>query len=181
VVYGAATAETARHPALATRFDYDQVFGTVLNRMVAQAVLGEPLTVYGTGRQVRGMLDVRDTVACVRLAVEHPAGPGEYRVFNQFTEQWGVRQLAERVARVAGPGTAIEELPNPRVEADAHYYNAAHTKLLDLGLRPHYLTDATVAGLLELAAAHRDRIDPGVIQPTVDWRSTTNRIGVPVG
>jgi UDP-sulfoquinovose synthase len=181
VVYGAATPETARHPALATRFDYDQVFGTVLNRMVAQAVLGEPLTVYGTGRQVRGMLDVRDTVACVRLAVEHPAGPGEYRVFNQFTEQWGVRQLAERVARVAGPGTAIEELPNPRVEADAHYYNAAHTKLLDLGLRPHYLTDATVAGLLELAAAHRDRIDPGVIQPTVDWRSTTNRIGVPVG
>ena len=181
VVYGAATPDTARHPALATRFDYDQVFGTVLNRMVAQAVLGEPLTVYGTGAQVRGMLDLRDTVACVRLALEHPAAAGEYRVFNQFTEQHSVRALAERVARVAGPATVIEELANPRVEAGAHYYNAAHTKLLDLGLVPHYLSDATVAGLLELAAAHRDRIDPGVIHPTIDWRSTSNPIGVPVG
>ncbi|HLX88611.1 MAG TPA: NAD-dependent epimerase/dehydratase family protein [Acidimicrobiales bacterium] len=176
VVYGAATPDTARHPVLATRFDYDQVFGTVLNRMVAQAVLGEPLTVYGSGAQVRGMLDIRDTVACVRLALEHPAAPGEYRVFNQFTEQWGVRQLAERVARVAGPATVVEQLPNPRVEADAHYYNAAHTKLMDLGLVPHYLTDATVAGLLATAAAHRDRIDPGVIHPTIDWRSTTNHV-----
>jgi UDP-sulfoquinovose synthase len=174
VVYGAATAETARHPGLATRFDYDQVFGTVLNRMVAQAVLGEPLTVYGSGAQVRGMLDIRDTVACVRLALEHPAEPGEYRVFNQFTEQWGVRQLADKVAAVAGPATVVEELPNPRVEADRHYYNAAHTKLVDLGLVPHPLTDATVAGLLELAAAHRDRIDPAVIAPTIDWRSTAN-------
>ena len=181
VVYGAATPDTARHPALATRFDYDQVFGTVLNRMVAQAVLGEPLTVYGTGAQVRGMLDLRDTVACVRLALEHPAAAGEYRVFNQFTEQHSVRALAERVARVAGPATVIEELANPRVEAGAHYYNAAHTKLLDLGLVPHSLSDATVAGLLELAAAHRDRIDPGVIHPTIDWRSTSNPIGVPVG
>jgi UDP-sulfoquinovose synthase len=181
VVYGAATPDTARHPALATRFDYDQVFGTVLNRMVAQAVLGEPLTVYGSGSQVRGMLDIRDTVACVRLAVEHPAAPGEYRVFNQFTEQHSVRALAERVARVAGPATVIDELANPRVEADAHYYNAAHTKLLDLGLVPHPLTDATVAGLLEVASAHRDRIDPGVIHPTIDWRSTTNHVGVPVG
>ncbi len=176
VVYGAATPETARHPRLATRFDYDQVFGTVLNRMVVQAVLGEPLTVYGSGAQVRGMLDIRDTVACVRLALEHPAAPGEYRVFNQFTEQWGVRQLAERVARVAGPATVVEQLPNPRVEADAHYYNAAHTKLIDLGLVPHPLTDETVAGLLELAAAHRDRIDPAVIHPTIDWRSTSNRV-----
>jgi UDP-sulfoquinovose synthase len=181
IVYGVATPDTARHPALATRFDYDQVFGTVLNRMVAQAVLGEPLTVYGSGGQVRGMLDLRDTVACVRLAVEHPAAAGEYRVFNQFTEQFSVRQLAERVAAVAGPGCAIEELANPRVEADAHYYNAAHTKLLDLGLEPHYLTDATVAALLDIAAAHRDRIDAGVIHPTVDWRSTANHIGVPVG
>ncbi len=177
VVYGAATGETGLDAGLATRLDYDQVFGTVLNRMVAQAVLGEPLTVYGSGGQVRGMLDIRDTVACVRLAVEHPAGPGEYRVFNQFTEQWSVRELAERVARVAGPGCAIEELANPRVEADSHYYNAAHTKLLDLGLQPHLLSDDTVAGLLELAAAHRDRINPAVIHPTIDWRNTTNEVG----
>jgi len=181
VVYGAATEETARHPVLATRLDYDQVFGTVLNRMVVQAVLGEPLSVYGTGGQVRGMLDIRDTVACVRLAVEHPAVAGEYRVFNQFTEQWSVRQLADRVARVAGPGVTIEEVPNPRVEADRHYYNAAHTKLLDLGLRPHPLTDTTITTLLDTATTHRDRINPAVIHPTIDWRSTSNHLGVPVG
>src|SRR5450631_430442 len=125
VVYGVETDETVLDPGLATRFDYDQVFGTVLNRMVVQAVLEEPLTVYGSGEQVRGMLDIRDTVACVRLAVEHPAAAGEFRVFNQFTEQFSVRDLAERVARLSPVDVQIDELDNPRVEAGTHYYNAA--------------------------------------------------------
>jgi len=176
VVYGAVTDETARDQRLATRFDYDQVFGTVLNRMVVQAVLEEPLTVYGSGGQVRGMLDIRDTVACVRLAAEHPAQAGEYRVFNQFTEQWGVRDLAERVARLAPVEIKIDELDNPRVEAASHYYRAAHTKLLDLGLVPHLLGDETILGLLRLVERHRERIDRSVIHPTVDWRSTRNAI-----
>jgi UDP-sulfoquinovose synthase len=177
VVYGVETDETVLDACLATRFDYDQVFGTLLNRMIVQAVLEEPLTVYGSGAQVRGMLDIRDTVACVRLAVEHPAGRGEYRVFNQFTEQFSVRQLAERIARLAPTEIKIDELDNPRVEADSHYYNAAHTKLLDLGLDPHLLTDGTITGLLALACANRDRINPDVIHPTVNWRSVTNTIG----
>jgi UDP-sulfoquinovose synthase len=177
VVYGVETDETVLGADLATRFDYDQVFGTVLNRMIVQAVLEEPLTVYGSGAQVRGMLDIRDTVACVRLAVEHPAGRGEYRVFNQFTEQFSVRQLAERIARLAPVEIKIDELDNPRVEAASHYYNAAHTKLLDLGLEPHLLEDSTITGLLALADAHRDRIDPDVIHPTVNWRHVTNTIG----
>ena len=181
VVYGTETEETRVDARLATRFDYDEVFGTVLNRMAVQAVLGEPLTVYGSGAQVRGMLDLRDTVACVRLAVEHPAAAGEYRVFNQFTEQFSVRDLADRVARVAGPGVRIEELDNPRVEAAAHYYNAAHTKLLDLGLQPHLLDDTTISGLLGIARLHRNAINPDVIRPTIDWRNTTNPIGVRVG
>src|SRR3984893_17931328 len=159
VVYGVETAETLLDPGLATRFDYDQVFGTVLNRMVVQAVLGDPLTVYGSGEQVRGMLDIRDTVACVRLAVEHPAAAGEFRVFNQFTEQFSVRDLAERVARLSPVVVRIDELDNPRVEAGTHYYNAAHTKLIDLGLRPHLLDDTTVTGLLRVAEKHLDRID----------------------
>jgi UDP-sulfoquinovose synthase len=176
VVYGVETAETLLDPGLATRFDYDQVFGTVLNRMVVQAVLGDPLTVYGSGEQVRGMLDIRDTVACVRLAVEHPAASGEFRVFNQFTEQFSVRDLAERVARLSPVDVRIEELDNPRVEAGTHYYNAAHTKLIDLGLRPHLLDDTTVTGLLRVAEQHLDRINPAVIQPTINWRRTDNAL-----
>jgi UDP-sulfoquinovose synthase len=176
VVYGVETAETLLDPGLATRFDYDQVFGTVLNRMVVQAVLGDPLTVYGSGEQVRGMLDIRDTVACVRLAVEHPAAAGEFRVFNQFTEQFSVRDLAERVARLSPVDVQIDELDNPRVEAGTHYYNAAHTKLIDLGLRPHLLDDTTVTGLLRVAESHLHRINPAVIQPTINWRRTDNAL-----
>jgi UDP-sulfoquinovose synthase len=176
VVYGVETAETLLDPGLATRFDYDQVFGTVLNRMVVQAVLGDPLTVYGSGEQVRGMLDIRDTVACVRLAVEHPAAAGEFRVFNQFTEQFSVRDLAERVARLSPVDVQIDELDNPRVEAGTHYYNAAHTKLIDLGLRPHLLDDTTVTGLLRVAESHLRRINPAVIQPTINWRRTDNAL-----
>jgi len=148
----------------------------VLNRMVVQAALGEALTVYGSGAQVRGMLDIRDTVACVRLAVEHPAAGGEFRVFNQFTEQFAVRELAERVRALAPEEIKIDELDNPRVEADSHYYRAAHTKLLDLGLQPHLLDDVTLTGLLRLAHTHRDRIDRSVIRPTIDWRRTTNAV-----
>ena len=176
VVYGVETDETRADARLGTRFDYDQVFGTVLNRMVVQAALGEALTVYGSGHQVRGMLDIRDTVACVRLAVEHPAAGGEFRVFNQFTEQFAVRELAERVRALAPEEIKIDELDNPRVEADSHYYRAAHTKLLDLGLQPHLLDDVTLTGLLRLAHTHRDRIDRSVIRPTIDWRRTTNAV-----
>jgi len=176
VVYGVETDETRADARLGTRFDYDQVFGTVLNRMVVQAALGEALTVYGSGAQVRGMLDIRDTVACVRLAVEHPAAGGEFRVFNQFTEQFAVRELAERVRALAPEEIKIDELDNPRVEADSHYYRAAHTKLLDLGLQPHLLDDVTLTGLLRLAHTHRDRIDRSVIRPTIDWRRTTNAV-----
>jgi UDP-sulfoquinovose synthase len=179
IVYGVETDETLVEPGLATRFDYDQVFGTVLNRMAVQAVLGEPLTVYGSGEQVRGMLNIRDTVACVRLAVEHPAAAGEFRVFNQFTEQFSVRDLAERVARLSPDEIKIDEMDNPRVEAGTHYYKAAHTKLIDLGLRPHLLDDATITNLLRIAHTHQDRINPSVIHPTINWRNTTNTVDAP--
>jgi UDP-sulfoquinovose synthase len=127
IVYGQETEETRLDPRLATRFDYDAVFGTVLNRMVVQAVCGYPLTVYGSGRQIRGMLDIRDTVECIRLAAEHPANAGEFRVFNQFTEQFSVLQIAETI-RAAYPGPArIAMIENPRVEAAEHYYPAVHS------------------------------------------------------
>lgn len=181
VVYGTVTDELSMHPGLVNRFDYDEVFGTALNRFCVQAAIGMPLTVYGKGGQTRGFLDIRDTVRCIELAVLNPPKAGEFRVFNQFTEQFSVGELAEKV-RVAGVNlgitVAVEHLPNPRVEREDHYYNAAHTKLLDLGLAPHYLSDSLLDSLLNIAVDHRDRIRVETILPRVDWRRTHNRCGV---
>jgi UDP-sulfoquinovose synthase len=177
IVYGQSTAETDLHPVLATRFDYDGVFGTVLNRFCVQAVMGHPLTVYGAGGQTRGMLNIRDTLACVTLALENPAAPGEFRVFNQFTESFSVRDMAALVQRAsAKPVQIAEGLDNPRVEHEEHYFNAAHTKLLDLGLEPHLLTDSVIAGILSLVEGHRDRVDVDAIAPTVQWRSSASTL-----
>jgi UDP-sulfoquinovose synthase len=176
VVYGQETPESILHPDLATRFDYDAVFGTVLNRFVAQAAVGCPLTVYGEGGQTRGMLDIRDTLACIELALLNPAGPGEYRVFNQFTESFSVGEVAELVVQATGGKARIEHLPDPRVEAERHYYRAAHTKLLDLGLVPHLLSEELIESLVAVAIRHRSRILPEALQPTVDWRRTRSRL-----
>lgn len=178
IVYGTLTDEVSRHPALVNRFDYDDVFGTALNRFCVQAAIGHPLTVYGTGGQTRGFLDIRDTVRCVELALLHPPAPGEYRVFNQFTEQFSVGDLAARVRRAAaGAGLAVEvmQLPNPRVERETHYYRAAHTRLRDLGLEPHLLSDSVLHSLLDVAVRHRDRVRRETIAPRVDWRLPGSR------
>ncbi len=138
VVYGVETDESADDERLITRFDYDQYFGTVLNRFCTQAVIGHPLTVYGEGGQTRGFLNIRDTLQCVELAVENPADLGDFRVFNQFTEQFSVGELAELVRASAGEvgiDVEIKKYPNPRVEVESHYYNATNTKLHDLGPR----------------------------------------------
>jgi UDP-sulfoquinovose synthase len=173
VVYNVATDETLRDDALANRFDYDGVFGTALNRFCVQAAAGHMLTVHGAGGQTRGFLDLRDTVRCVELAALHPAEPGTMRVFNQFTEQFSVLDLAERVCRVAGTmglNPRLEHIPNPRVEQEQHFYLAKHTRLLDLGLEPHLLDDATIGHLLDLALRYRDRINLDTIPARVRWR-----------
>jgi UDP-sulfoquinovose synthase len=177
VVYGTTTDEVALDEALINRFDYDEVFGTVLNRFCAQAALGHPLTVYGKGGQTRGFLDIRDTVRCVELACLNPAGKGEFRVFNQFTEHFSVLDLAHLVQNAgneAGLTVVIENLPDPRVEAEQHYYNAKHSKLIDLGLKPHFLSDSLLDSLIEIAIRYRDRIDSSVFLPRVNWRHTKN-------
>ena len=178
VVYGTITAETSYDEALINRFDYDEVFGTVLNRFCVQAALDHPLTVYGRGGQTRGFLDIRDTVRCIELSILNPAQPGECRVFNQFTEQFSVLELAElvRAARAtAGLQVEIEHLVDPRVEAEEHYYNAKHSKLTDLGLKPHLLSDSLLDSLIDVAMRYRERIDPSVLLPQVSWRNGTNR------
>lgn len=181
VVYGVDTEETAIDPRLATRFDYDGVFGTVLNRFIVQAVAGLPLTVYGEGGQTRGFLDIRDTLACVELAILNPPDKGEYRVFNQFTEQFNVLELAQAVKQAGedlGMSVVIHNLPNPRVEREAHYYNAAHTKLLDLGLQPHYLNDTLIDSMFQVVQHNRGRINNELVMPGVNWRRTSNEAAV---
>ena len=178
VVYGTLTDEVQFDEALINRFDYDEVFGTVLNRFCAQAAIGAPLTVYGKGGQTRGFLDIRDTVRCIELACLNPAASGEFRVFNQFTEQFSVldlAQLVQMVGREMGLRIEIDHLPDPRVEAEAHYYNAKHSKLTDLGLEPHLLSDALVNSLIEVAVRYRHRIDPALFTPQVNWRVARNQ------
>jgi UDP-sulfoquinovose synthase len=183
VVYGTMTDEVALHEGLINRFDYDDVFGTVLNRFCVQAAIGYPLTVYGKGGQTRGFLDIRDTVRCIEIACQNPAGRGECRVFNQFTEQFSVLQLAEMV-KTAGKeldlDVEIDYLPDPRVEAEEHYYNAKHSKLIDLGLKPHYLSDSLLDSLVNIAIRYKDRIDMSLIPPRVNWRypGSDNRLQV---
>ena len=170
VVYGQQTDQTVRDARLATRFDYDAVFGTVLNRFVIQAVLGEPLTVYGSGGQTRGLLDIRDTVECIRLAVENPAEAGEFRVFNQMTESYSVAQIAEKVAECFPGPVQVEHLENPRVEQAEHYYNVKHTGLVGLGLQPHLLSDTLIDSMFDIVSANKDRVDPAALLPTVRWK-----------
>lgn len=175
IVYGIETEQTARHPDLRTSFHYDDIFGTVLNRFCVQAVSGVPLTVYGKGGQMRGYLDIRDTLHCVELAARNPAGAGEFRVFNQFTEQFTVMDLAHRVRSVAtdlGIDVTIGHLPNPRIEKEEHYYNAKHSKLADLGLQPHYLSAELISNMLVRIREAKDGVDASVIMPRVQWRAS---------
>jgi UDP-sulfoquinovose synthase len=177
VVYGTVTDEVQMDEALINRLDYDEVFGTVLNRFCAQAAIGYPLSVYGAGGQTRGFLDIRDTVQCVELACSHPAKAGEFRVFNQFTEQFCVLELAEMVKAAGakiGLQVEIEHLSDPRVEAETHYYNAKHSKLIELGLKPHLLSDSLLDSLINIAMRYRDRIDPSLFAPQVSWRKSRN-------
>jgi UDP-sulfoquinovose synthase len=178
IVYGTMTDEVALDPALINRLDYDEIFGTVLNRFCVQAAAGHPLTVYGKGGQTRGYLDIRDTVRCIELACLNPAAEGEFRVFNQFTEQFSVLQIAHIVQSAAGHlglSVEVDHLPDPRVEAEEHYYHAKHSKLIDLGLTPHILSESVIDSLLGIAVKYRDRIDSSLFLPQVNWRNARNQ------
>ncbi|PZU93364.1 MAG: NAD-dependent dehydratase [Pseudanabaena sp.] len=173
VVYGVLTEETGTDELLINRLDYDGVFGTALNRFCIQAAIGHPLTVYGSGGQTRSFLDIRDTVRCIELAIATPAEAGKMRVFNQFTELFSINDLASMVQKAGqtlGIKVEVQSIDNPRVEAEQHYFNAKNTNLLDLGLQPHFLSDALLDSLLNFAIKYRDRIDHKQILPKVKWR-----------
>jgi UDP-sulfoquinovose synthase len=173
IVYGVLTEETGMDELLINRLDYDGVFGTALNRFCIQAAIGHPLTVYGKGGQTRGLLDIRDTVRCIEIACNNPADPGEFRVFNQFTELFSVGDLANMVQKAGealGLKVQVDHLENPRVEKEEHYFNAKNTKLLDLGLQPHYLSDSLLDSLLNFAMKYKHRVDEKEILPKVKWK-----------
>jgi UDP-sulfoquinovose synthase len=172
VVYGVHTDQTQLDERLLTRFDYDEQFGTALNRFCVQAVIGHPLTVYGSGGQTRGFLNIRDTLACVELALLNPAERGELRVYNQFTESFSIRDLAlevQQAAKEIGLAVEIDEIDNPRTEAQEHYYNPAHTKLLDLGLQPTLLSEDLVSATLSTLLEYKDRAIHDAIAPRTRW------------
>ena len=184
VVYGNMTDEVAMDEALINRFDYDDVFGTVLNRFCVQAAIGQPLTVYGKGGQTRGFLDIRDTVRCVELACLNPAARGECRVYNQFTEHFSVLELAHKVqlaGKQLGLNVEVDHIPDPRVEAEQHYYNAKHSKLVDLGLEPHTLSESLLDSMVNIAVKYRDRVDPALMLPQVNWREPKNDRRIQIG
>ena len=173
IVYGVLTDETGMDEMLINRLDYDGIFGTALNRFCIQAAIGHPLTVYGKGGQTRGLLDIRDTVRCIEIAISNPAAPGEFRVFNQFTELFSISDLAMMVKKAGnamGLNVDINHLENPRVELEEHYFNAKNTKLLDLGLEPHLLSDSLLDSLLNFAVKYQQRVDKKQILPKVSWK-----------
>ncbi|WP_022792547.1 NAD-dependent epimerase/dehydratase family protein [Marinococcus halotolerans] len=173
IVYGLDTNETNMDPVLTNRLDYDGVFGTALNRFIIQSAIGRNLTVYGKGGQTRGFLNLEDTVRCVEIAAEKPAEPGEFRVFNQFTEDFSVLELAERVKKVAeeeGYHINVDHLENPRVELEEHFLEAVNTNLLDLGLEPHFLTDDVIRHILKAVIEHKERVIEENVLPGVSWK-----------
>jgi UDP-sulfoquinovose synthase len=172
-VYGIATPEADLDPSLIPNFHYDEIFGTVLNRFIVQAIAGHPLTVFGKGGQTRGYLNLQDTMQCVYLSAMQPAGPGELRVFNQVTETFAVIQLAEMVKRVGdnlGYTVKINHMENPRVEKDEHYYNPTYTGLVEMGLQPHYLNDDTLAQMFKVIGQFKDRINHKAIYRGIKWK-----------
>ena len=171
-VYGIETDESVFDERLKTIFNYDELFGTIVNRFVAQAVVGYPLTVYGGGGQTRGYLNINDTLQCVHRSEQIPADKGELRIYNQIMETFSVNQLAKMTQKIGnqrGHKVEIKSIPNPRKEAEEHYYNPAYQGLQDIGVKPHYLTDEVMGKLFEVVECYRSNIRKDVIFKGVKW------------
>jgi len=172
-VYGISTTEADLDPRFVTIFNYDEIFGTVLNRFLVQAVVGHPLTIYGKGNQIRGYINIKDTMQCVYLSATQPPGPGELRVFNQVTETFAVKQLAARVKKVGenlGYQVELQHFDNPRVEKEEHYYNPKYTGLIELGLEPHYLSDEVLESMFKVVEQYKQNINKEAIFRGVSWK-----------
>jgi UDP-sulfoquinovose synthase len=164
--------QVAEREHLRTIFNYDEIFGTIVNRFITQAVVGYPLTVYGKGGQTRGYLNIRDTLQCVHMSEQTPAKAGELRIFNQIMETFSANELAEmtqRVGKKLGYKVTIDHLDNPRKEAEEHYYNPTYQGLIDIGVVPHYLTDEVMEGMFLVVEQYKNNIRKDVIFKGIRW------------
>ena len=181
VVYGTRTREITK-TGLFTRFDIDEVWGTALNRFCAQAIAGLPITPYGKGGQTRGFLSLEDSITCLDIAISNPPESGEYRVFNQFDEHYSVMELAHMVKEVYekefGNDAVIKSVPNPRVEAEEHYYNPAHERLAKLGYRRSKELREETSIMLQDLEKFKGRIEnlKEVISPKTFWKESKSSL-----
>jgi UDP-sulfoquinovose synthase len=181
VVFGTRIDEMNGNEALLTRLDYDQAFGTAINRFSCQAVIGHPLTPFGKGHQRRGFLPLRDSMQCLTLALHNPPKAGEYRVFNQFEEVYDVTELAQKVQRVAqglGLEATIHNVENPRMELEQHHYAPDHQRLFDLGYKPSHDVETEIHIMLRDLMKHRDRIAAKreALTPDVRWDGRRQKV-----
>lgn len=171
-VYGVITEESLLDDNLKTHFNYDEVFGTVINRFLVQSIVGHPLTVYGKGGQTRGYLNIKDTLQCIDIAQKNPPEPGQMNIFNQIVETFSVNELAEKVKEAAdemGYKVRIESIDNPRIEAEDHYYNPTYQGLIDLGVKPNYLTKEILQEMIQVLEKYQDNIDKSIITQGISW------------
>ena len=171
-VYGIETDETILDERLQTIFNYDEVFGTILNRFVTQAVSGYPLTVYGKGGQTRGYLNIKDTLQCIEVALKTPADAGELRIFNQIVETFTANELAELVKRAGqtlGLNVVINNIDNPRKEAEEHYYNPTYQGLKGMGVKPHYLSEKVLTNMISKVMVYSENINKSFFLQGVNW------------
>jgi UDP-sulfoquinovose synthase len=172
-VYGIHTSEFAKDNHLETSFAYDDIFGTVLNRFIVQAIANIPLTVYGSGSQIRGYINLKDTLQCINLAIQNPPGKDKLSIYNQFTEQFSVNELSKIVKnalKYINIDVKINHLDNPRVESEKHYYNADNKGMKKLGLKPTLLTKDTIIEIAEYVIKYKKRINKKIIQPKINWK-----------
>ena len=170
-VYGLETKETKMSNRLLPNFHYDDIFGTVVNRFLVQAIVGHPLTVYGNGNQKRGYINLIDSINCIELALKNPPKEG-MRILNQFTETFTVNQLAKKIKKAAKNfkiNVKIESLKNPRQEKEKHYYNPKFTGLKKLGLKPTLMTEKLLINMLNLVIKYKSKINQKIILPRVSW------------
>ena len=171
-VYGVETFEENKVTDLYPMFNYDSIFGTVLNRFIVQAVEGFPLTVYGKGGQKRGYLNIIDTIQCIKLAIKNSPKKGIFRVMNQFTETFTVNELASKVQKIGnefGLKVKVKKIRNPRKELEEHYYNPKNTNLMDLGLKPNLLNDEVIKNMINFVYTKKKNINRNLISPNHSW------------
>ena len=181
VVFGTRIDEMVDDERLLTRLDFDQSFGTSINRFCCQAVIGEPISPYGKGHQKRGFLPLRDSMQCLTIAVENPPKDGEYRVFNQFDEVYDITELAQKVKKVGksvGLNVEVKNLENPRREMEEHYYNPDHQHLLDLGYEPTHDVEQGIKIMLQDLIKCKDRIEARkeALIPDIRWDGTRKKV-----